>query len=65
MLANPPLQKPHLGEEQQRVEKMGGSVYLPPGFLATGKGTTRVMYRDPLSGGEFDCGWLVLLGCFL
>jgi len=43
--------KPHLGEEQQRVEKMGGSVYLPPGFLATGKGTTRVMYRDPLSGG--------------
>ncbi|KAL7467716.1 hypothetical protein ACHAXS_007951 [Conticribra weissflogii] len=43
--------KPHLGEEQQRVEKMGGSVYLPPGFLTTGKGTTRVMYRDPMSGG--------------
>ena len=44
--------KPHLSGEQKRVEKMGGSVYLPPGFLASGQGTTRVMYKDPTSGGE-------------
>jgi len=42
--------KPHLSIERERVEHMGGTVYLPDGFLATGKGTTRVLYQDPMTG---------------
>jgi serine/threonine protein phosphatase PrpC len=42
--------KPHLTIERERVEHMGGTVYLPNGFLATGQGTTRVLYRDPTTG---------------
>lgn len=42
--------KAHLIMERQRVEHMGGTVYLPNGFLETGKGTTRVMYKDPTTG---------------
>jgi len=42
--------KPHLSTERVRVEHMGGTVYLPNGFLDTGKGTTRVLYKDPTTG---------------
>jgi len=42
--------KPHLSTERERVEHMGGTVYLPNGFLVSGKGTTRVMYKDPTTG---------------
>ena len=42
--------KPHLSTERDRVEHMGGTVYLPNGFLDTGKGTTRVLYKDPTTG---------------
>lgn len=42
--------KPHLSTERVRVEHMGGTVYLPTGFLVTGKGTTRVLYKDPTTG---------------
>lgn len=42
--------KPHLYTERHRVEHMGGTVYLPNGFLDTGKGTTRVIYQDPTTG---------------
>lgn len=42
--------KPHLTTERDRVEHMGGTVYLPNGFVATGKGTTRVLYADPVTG---------------
>ncbi|KAL7542293.1 hypothetical protein ACHAXR_013394, partial [Thalassiosira sp. AJA248-18] len=42
--------KPHLSTERDRVEHMGGTVYLPNGFLDTGKGTTRVLYKDPMTG---------------
>jgi len=42
--------KPHLSTERDRVEHMGGEVYLPNGFALTGKGTTRVLYKDPNTG---------------
>ncbi|KAL3800323.1 hypothetical protein HJC23_003619 [Cyclotella cryptica] len=42
--------KPHIAVERERVEHMGGTVYLPNGFLATGQGTTRVLYKDPTTG---------------
>lgn len=42
--------KPHLSIEQERVEHMGGTVYLPNGFAVTGQGTTRVLYKDPTTG---------------
>ena len=42
--------KPHLETERERVEHMGGTVYLPSGFSVTGKGTTRVLYKDPNTG---------------
>ncbi|KAL9181538.1 hypothetical protein ACHAXT_010343 [Thalassiosira profunda] len=42
--------KPHLSTERDRVEHMGGTVYLPNGFLDHGKGTTRVLYQDPTTG---------------
>ena len=42
--------KPHLDVERERVEHMGGTVYLPNGFAITGQGTTRVLYRDPTTG---------------
>jgi len=42
--------KPHLPIERERVEHMGGTVYLPNGFLESGKGTTRVLYKDPNTG---------------
>lgn len=42
--------KPHLPTERDRVENMGGTVYLPNGFLDTGVGTTRVLYNDPTTG---------------
>lgn len=44
--------KPHIPTERDRVEHMGGIVFLPNGFLATGKGTTRVLYQDPTTGSE-------------
>ena len=43
--------KAHLPKERERVEHMGGTVFLPRGFLATGQGTTRVYYKDPTTGG--------------
>lgn len=46
--------KPHLSTERDRVEHMGGTVYLPNGFLNTGKGTTRVLYQDPTTGSELE-----------
>lgn len=42
--------KAHLPKERERVEHMGGTVYLPNGFLDSGKGTTRVLYQDPTTG---------------
>jgi len=42
--------KPELKAERERVEHMGGTVFLPQGFLETGKGTTRVVYQDPTTG---------------
>ena len=42
--------KPHLPIERERVEHMGGTVYLPNGFAVTGQGTTRVLYKDPTTG---------------
>lgn len=42
--------KAHLSTERERVENMGGTVYLPNGFLESGKGTTRVLYKDPTTG---------------
>lgn len=36
--------KPELPEEQERVENMGGQVYIPV------RGTSRVVYHDPRSG---------------
>ena len=42
--------KPHLDIERERVEHMGGNVYIPNGFAITGQGTTRVLYRDPTTG---------------
>eukprot|EP00585_Thalassiosira_rotula_P002600 CAMPEP_0196137860 /NCGR_PEP_ID=MMETSP0910-20130528/5703_1 /TAXON_ID=49265 /ORGANISM="Thalassiosira rotula, Strain GSO102" /LENGTH=617 /DNA_ID=CAMNT_0041398377 /DNA_START=402 /DNA_END=2255 /DNA_ORIENTATION=+ len=42
--------KAHLMKERERVEHMGGTVYLPNGFMDTGKGTTRVLYKDPTTG---------------
>lgn len=44
--------KAHLPTERERVEHMGGTVYLPEGFLSTGQGTTRVLYIDPTTGGR-------------
>lgn len=44
--------KPHLLIERERVEHMGGTVYLPNGFAVTGQGTTRVLYKDPTTGSE-------------
>jgi hypothetical protein len=44
--------KPHIPTERDRVEHMGGTVFLPNGFLTTGKGTTRVLYQDPTTGSE-------------
>ena len=44
--------KPHLSTERERVEHMGGTVYLPNGFSVTGQGTTRVLYKDPTTGSE-------------
>jgi len=35
--------KPHLPDERQRIEKMGGQVYAPQ------RGTSRVMYIDPIT----------------
>ena len=29
---------------------MGGKVYIPPGFIETGQGATRVLYKDPTTG---------------
>ena len=63
--------KPHLDGERARVETMGGTVYLPNGFLQTGKGTTRVLYKDVVTGstsglamsrsiGDWDAG---AVGC--
>jgi hypothetical protein len=46
--------KPHLDIERERVEHMGGTVYLPNGFAVTGQGTTRVLYKDPTTGSEFS-----------
>lgn len=55
--------KPHLSVERERVEHMGGTVYLPNGFLATGQGTTRVLYKDPTTGSKlFD--WSRFSYCF-
>ena len=45
--------KAHLSAERARVEHMGGKVYIPHGFLDNGQGTTRVLYQDPTTGGEF------------
>lgn len=42
--------KPHLSTERERVESMGGTVFLPNGFVEGGKGTTRVLYLDPTTG---------------
>lgn len=42
--------KPHLSTERKRVEHMGGKVYIPPGFIETGQGATRVLYKDPTTG---------------
>lgn len=42
--------KPHLSTERKRVEHMGGKVYIPPGFVETGQGATRVLYKDPTTG---------------
>ena len=51
--------KPHLLIERERVEHMGGTVYLPNGFAVTGQGTTRVLYKDPTTGSKFILfGWL-------
>jgi serine/threonine protein phosphatase PrpC len=47
--------KPHLDIERERVEHMGGTVYLPNGFAITGQGTTRVLYKDPITGSELSC----------
>lgn len=44
--------KPHIPTERDRVEHMGGTVFLPNGFLTTGKGTTRVLYQDPTTGSK-------------
>lgn len=63
--------KPHLDGERARVEAFGGTVYLPNGFLQTGKGTTRVLYKDVMTGstsglamsrsiGDWDAG---AVGC--
>jgi len=63
--------KPHLDGERARVEAFGGTVYLPNGFLQTGKGTTRVLYKDAVTGstsglamsrsiGDWDAG---AVGC--
>ena len=41
--------KPHIPAERQRVEQMGGRVRLPP----QPGGTSRVMYRDAVTGGEY------------
>jgi hypothetical protein len=45
--------KAHLLTERVRVEHMGGKVYIPQGFMDNGKGTTRVLYQDPTTGGAF------------
>ncbi|KAL7544789.1 hypothetical protein ACHAWF_008153 [Thalassiosira exigua] len=44
--------KPHLSTERERVESMGGTVFLPNGFVEGGKGTTRVLYLDPTTGSK-------------
>lgn len=36
--------KPNLSDEKERVEKMGGQVYIPV------RGTSRVVYHDPTTG---------------